>query len=132
MKHVYLLDSVILIDVLRGIPGAVSWAKKLHPGEAAISVITRAEVLSGGPDEEQDAAQTLCDQFDCLPLDADAADQAARLRLARRWKLPDAIQAALAQRNGLRLATRNTKDFDPSRDAFVFIPYRVALTQAEE
>ncbi len=132
VKHRYLLDSVILIDVLRGIPSAVSWAKDLQSGEAAISVITRAEVLSDGPDEEQHAAQTLCDQFDCLPMDADTVDQAARLRRARRWKLPDAIQAAMAQRNGLRLVTRNTKDFDPSLDAFVFIPYRMTPTQSEE
>lgn len=132
MKHLYLLDSVVLIDVLRGIPRAVSWAKKLHPGEAVISVITRAEVLSGGPDEEQSAAQTLCDQFECLPLDADTADLAAHLRRTKRWKLPDAMQAALAQRKGLRFVTRNTKDFDPSHDAFVFIPYRLVLTQSEE
>ncbi len=126
VKPRYLLDSVILIDVLRGLPSAVSWAEALRPGEAAISVITRAEVLSGGPDDGQTAAQALCDLFDCLPIDAATADQAARLRRSRKWKLPDAFQAALAQRNGLRLVTRNSKDFDPSQDAFVLAPYRTA------
>ena len=44
----YLVDSAILIDHLRGIPQATKWLAGLREKEAAISVITRAEVLSGG------------------------------------------------------------------------------------
>jgi hypothetical protein len=43
----------------------------------------------------------------------------------RRWKLPDAFQASIAQRNGWRLVTRNSKDFNPSSHDFVLIPYKV-------
>ena len=123
MKPRYLLDSAILIDVLRGVPAGVSWVGELQPGEAVISVITRAEVLSGGSDAEQESAATLCDLFDCIAITQETADLASRLRRLRRWKLPDAFQAALAQRHGLRLVTRNTKDFDQVADAFVLVPY---------
>lgn len=125
MKTHYLLDSAILIDVLRGIPAAVRWVEGLQPGEAVISAITRAEVLAGGTDEEQEAARTLCELFDCIPLDAATADMAARLRRLRRWKLPDAFQVAVAQQHGWFLATRNEKDFQVGRDAFVNVPYRI-------
>lgn len=120
-----LLDSAILIDVLRGVPGAVEWAKGLRRGEAVISAITRAEVLAGGPEEEQDAARGLCEVFDCVPLTQETADIAARLRRLKRWRLPDAFQAALAHQHGWRLVTRNTKDFDPKTDAFVLVPYEL-------
>ena len=58
-------------------------------------------------------------------IDRETAARAARLRRQYRWKLPDALQAALAQQHGLRLATRNTKDFDPAQHAFVVVPYRL-------
>ena len=51
------------------------------------------------------------------------ADLAAVLRREHGWKLPDAFQAALAQHYGVTLATRNTKDFPPSRYEFVVVPY---------
>jgi hypothetical protein len=129
VKTRYLLDSAVLIDVLRGVPQAVAWMQNLRPGEAAISVITRAEVLAGGPEEEQESAQTLCELFECIPIESETATLAARLRRLRRWKLPDAFQAALAQRYGWRLVTRNAKDFDPSIDAFVMLPYRTTPVQ---
>jgi hypothetical protein len=125
MKTRYLLDSAILIDVLRGIEVAVDWVADLRPGEAAISVITRAEVLAGGTEAEKRHAQALCDLFDCISLDAEIADAAADLRRARRWKLPDAFQAAVAKRNGWLLVTRNEKDFREDRDRFVRVPYRL-------
>jgi predicted nucleic acid-binding protein len=55
------------------------------------------------------------------PARADA-DETARLRRLHGWKLPDAFQAALARRHGLRLATRNPNDFDPDEHDFVEVP----------
>jgi predicted nucleic acid-binding protein len=71
------------------------------------------------------AAQVLCDLFDCVALDAETADTAARLRRQHRWKLPDAFQAAVAQRRDWLLVTRNEKDFREGRDSFVMVPYRM-------
>ena len=125
MKPVYLLDSAILIDHLRGIPDATKWLQRLHEGEAVISVITRAEVMAGGTIEERAAAFDLCEQFECLPISKEIADYAADLRRTNRWKLPDAFQAALANDWNLRLVTRNTRDFKEKDHTFVLIPYRL-------
>ncbi|MBM3310663.1 MAG: type II toxin-antitoxin system VapC family toxin [Candidatus Aminicenantes bacterium] len=125
MKPVHLLDSAILIDHLRGFVSATAWLGRLRPGEAVISVITRAEVLSGGTPDETAAAYELCEQFDCLPLTKGIADRAAELRRTRRWRLPDAFQAALALEHDLSLATRNIKDFSKDRDPFVLVPYEL-------
>ena len=124
MKPAILIDSVILIDHLRGIADAAAWLRSLREGEGVISVITRAEVLSGGTPKESAAAFDLCELFPCLPLTREAADLAAELRRAEHWKLPDAFQAALAAIHGLRLATRNTRDFNPKTHPFALIPYR--------
>jgi predicted nucleic acid-binding protein len=55
---------------------------------------------------------------------------AASLRREHRWKLPDALQAAVAINRRLTLATRNSKDFDPACHTFVAIPYRLSIKQA--
>jgi len=125
MKPSYLLDSTVLIDHLRGIGEATRWLGKLREGEAVISVITRAEVLCGETEEEALAAYELCERFECPPLTKDAATRAAELRRKYGWKLPDAFQAAMAMHGGLKLVTRNTRDFNQKRHAFVLIPYRL-------
>lgn len=125
-KHAreFLLDSVILIDHLNGIPAATEFLRATR-SRSAISVITRAEVLCGFTEDEEDLGMAFLDLFPTLPLDRDAADMAGRLRRTGRWKMPDAVQAALAITHGLRLATRNTKEFPPERHAFVFVPYEL-------
>ena len=125
MSAVYLLDSAILIDHLRGIGPATTWLRTLRDGEAVISAITRAEVMVGGSSNDRAAAFYLCEQFACLALTKESADRAAELRRAHHWKLPDAFQAALAIDQGLRFVTRNSRDFDEHAHSFVLIPYRV-------
>jgi len=125
MKPATLIDSVILIDHLRGIPQAIAWLRSLRDGEGIISVITRAEVLSGGTEAESAAGFDLCELFPCLPLSRETADFAAKLRRSHHWRLPDAFQAALAMSHGLRLATRNSRDFNPKAHSFALIPYRI-------
>ncbi|HET9226157.1 MAG TPA: PIN domain-containing protein [Thermoanaerobaculia bacterium] len=117
-----LLDSVILIDHFNGRPEATQYLA-LVAGEAALSVITRAEVLAGFGPEESPLAEGLLGRFPTLGIDQPVADLAARLRREHRWKMPDALQAALAQYHGLTLATRNTRDFPPDRHRFVVVPY---------
>lgn len=119
-----LLDSVILIDHLNGVRRATKFLIASIDA-AAVSPITRAEVLAGCTDVEAPRVTALLDRFRFLALDAPTADEAARLRRDAGLKLPDAIQAALAMRHGLRLATRDTRDLRPARFAFVFVPYRL-------
>lgn len=118
-----LLDSVILIDHLNGIDKATRFILKLQPDHTAISVITRAEILTGLEEEGQKAVVPLLDQYELLIIDQPVADMAAGLRRVHRWKLPDAFQAALALHHKIKLTTRNTKDFDPKKFDFVEIPY---------
>ena len=119
-----LLDSVILIDHFNGVAAATNYLSEHHT-EAAISVITRAEVLTGFEHRAVGKAIQFLDCFPTLAIDEATADLAAALRRERGWKLPDAFQAAIAQQHGLRLVTRNRRDFPPQRYRFVDIPYRV-------
>jgi predicted nucleic acid-binding protein len=119
-----LLDSVILIDHLNGVKEAGSYLAREREG-AAVSVVTRAEVLAGTTSAAEPAVLALLDLFPTLELTRQVADLAAQLRRQHRWKLPDAFQAALAQIHGLQLATRNTRDFPPEEFSFVVVPYRL-------
>lgn len=116
-----LLDSVILIDHFNGITPATDYIRKTR-GKAAISVITRAEVLAGY-ENPPEAVLRMLDTFANLSIDAAIATLAAQLQRAHRWKLPDAFQAALSRQNNCRLVTRNTRDFDPQKLDWVDIPY---------
>lgn len=118
-----LLDSVILIDHLKGIDKATRFILKLQPEQTAISVITRAEILTGLEEDDKKAVVPLLDQYQLLIIDQPVADMAADLLRVHRWKLPDAFQAALALHYKIKLTTRNTKDFDPKKFDFVEIPY---------
>lgn len=117
-----LLDSVVFIDHLNGVSKATAFIET-HARELAVSAITRAEVLAGFSDEDVSAGRSLLDRFRFLPMDVEVADEAARIRRRTRLKLPDAIQAAFAIRHGLKLVTRNTKDFPPRKFDFVRVPY---------
>ncbi|MBI4398311.1 MAG: PIN domain-containing protein [Candidatus Omnitrophica bacterium] len=118
----YLLDSVILIDYLNFVPEATKWILSLNKEEAVISPVTRAEVLAGIKINKERFTSFL-DQFECVDIDATDGNRAAELRQQYRWKLPDALQAACALNRNLKLATRNTKEFQEKTHPFVLIPY---------
>jgi predicted nucleic acid-binding protein len=119
-----LLDSVILIDHFNGIAAATGYLSAHHP-DAAVSVITRAEVLTGFTRPASKRAAEFLDCFPTLGIDQAIVDLAATLRRAHGWRLPDAFQAAIARHHRLRLVTRNRRDFAPERHRFVDIPYQV-------
>jgi predicted nucleic acid-binding protein len=120
----YLLDSVIVIDHFNGAEAATQFLAD-HGDACALSVITRAEVLAGFGDEHDALALELLDQFPALPITSEIANLAARLRRTERWKLPDAVQAAVAIHHELVLVTRNTRDFRTSERLEVLVPYAI-------
>jgi predicted nucleic acid-binding protein len=119
---IYLLDSVVLIDHLNGVEPATAFLAE-QGSRSALSVITRAEVLAGFDADSERLARSLLDAFPALPITAEIADLAGALRRLQRWKLPDALQAAVALHHGLALVTRNTRDFQPGGSPEVRVPY---------
>jgi predicted nucleic acid-binding protein len=103
--------SVILVDHFNGISEATGFISRLDPRKTAISVIPWAEILVGFDEENVETPKALMNQFVLLNIGKEAADKAAALRRKHHWKLPDPFQAALATAAGIRLSTRNTKDF---------------------
>ena len=120
----WLLDSVILIDHFNGLAAATRYLAEVH-ADAAVSVVTRAEVLAGFDRRAARRAKRLLDSFPTLPIDQAVADAAAALRRNMRWKLPDAFQVAIARSHRLKLVTRDRRDFPPEKHAFVVMPYQV-------
>jgi len=120
-----LLDSVIIIDHLNSIDSATEFLRQLDPSQTAVSVITRAEVLTGIEEGDLEIVTAMLNQFQTLIIDVPVSDLAAYLRRTQGWKLPDAFQAALAHHHQVSLVTRNTKDFNPRKHSFVEIPYTI-------
>ena len=78
-----------------------------------ISAITRIELLAAPilREDEEALIQNFLNQFILLPVDAQTADVAARIRRIYRLKLGDSIIAASAILTNSILATRNVRDF---------------------
>jgi hypothetical protein len=119
-----LLDSVILIDHFNGVAAATHYLSQVR-ADAALSAITRAEVLAGFAGRARVKGKKLLDCFPTLSIDQAIADSAAALRRKHGWKLPDAFQAAIARSHRLKLATRDLRDFSPRRHRFVVVPYQL-------
>ena len=115
-----LLDSNILIDVLRGEQVAQAWLEQQQ--RPSISVITWIEVLVGCRGAEQAVVEPWLESFDRLPIDQPVAALTVTLRQRHGLKIPDAIILATAHCHGLQLATRNVRDFPLTLDA-VLHPY---------
>jgi predicted nucleic acid-binding protein len=118
-----LLDSVILIDHLNGHTEATAYLARLDPEAAAVSVITRAEILVGIEEKDEPLVKAWLDLYQHLAIDKPIADLAAALRRQEGWRLPDAFQAAFCHNHRIKLITRNTKDFNPKKYDFVEVPY---------
>ncbi len=122
----YLLDTNIISETIRRTPNrsVIAWLDRL-PGEALfISVLTVGEIrrgiemLADGKRREELRLwleHELPAWFEgrVLPVDLAVADRWGRLLAEIGRPLPsiDSLLAATALHHGLRLATRNTKDF---------------------
>jgi predicted nucleic acid-binding protein len=117
-----LLDSDILLDFLDGHAAAAREIARYH--ECCVSIISWMEILAGArtqPDE--DVRRGFLGHFRLVPLTAQVAEEAVKLRREYRLKLPDAIIWASAITENCLLVSRNTKHF-PANRASVRFPYR--------
>lgn len=118
-----LLDTGILIDYLAG----AEPARELLDGhrDAAVSLVTRMEVLVGARDESDAVLlRGFLRGFEVLPIDGAVAEMAVELRRGHPVRLPDAIVWATARVHGRVLVTRNARDFPAGSDG-VLVPYRL-------
>ncbi|MFM1899809.1 MAG: Ribonuclease VapC [Cyanobacteriota bacterium] len=117
-----LLDTNILIDVLRGEALALAWLEGQQ--QPSISVITWIEVLVGCREGESSRVRDWLESFPRLALDEAIAAETVVLRQRHGLKIPDAILLATARCSNVTLATRNAKDF-PLALGGVLHPYRL-------
>ena len=118
-----LFDTHILIDHLNGITKAT---REIGASlDAAISVITWIEVMTGASGQEEEAIlRAFLLNFECLPITVAVADRAAVIRREKRLTMLDAMILATAEVAGRKLVTRNVKDF-PVGMRGVKVPYKV-------
>ena len=113
-----ILDSDIVIWMLRGDSSALKFAKAYSPERRNISVVTQLELLQGCRDSREQRAfeELLAGWFDeVVPLDAGISRRAVSLMrefgLSHRPSAADALLASTALEAGETLATGNIKHF---------------------
>lgn len=137
-----LLDTNVLSELMRAEPdaGVLAWFEQQKAAVFYTTAITRAEILlgiallpAGKRRESLAAAAELMFEQDfaqrCLPFDQMAAAEyallvAARIRTGRPISTEDGQIAATALCHGMRLATRNGKDFKGIAGLLVLDPWR--------
>lgn len=111
------VDTSVLIDVLRQTPGAREALRSAVSDEPPhSSTVVRAEVLIGMRPKEEEETRKLLDGLLWLPVDEAVAEEAGQL--GRRWRkshsgvdASDFIVAATANILRLPILTRNVKHF---------------------
>lgn len=113
-----LLDSCVLIDVLRGHPGRRALLDDLVVArhQLATTAINLGEIYSGMRPHERDRIDDLFRHLELFPITPAVGRSAGLLkndwmRRGRTLGLDDVLIAAVALENGLPLLTDNVKDF---------------------
>lgn len=121
-----LLDTAVIVDLLRGHPPALSWLEQ-QP-RLGIAPIVWLEVIEGARDSQAQrrAVRTLSHfervQFQDQDFDW-AIRQALALRLSHNVDTMDCLIAACAHRLGLPLYSTNLKHFSPLLGPLAQRPY---------
>jgi predicted nucleic acid-binding protein len=126
----YLVDTCVLVDHLRGYPPAHDWLRKCIEEDPVIqfyySAITVAELFAGLPQKQETPVLRLLGIMNCLEIDAGIAQTAGGY--VRKWRpshgveIPDALLAATAKKYDFTLVTLNQRHF-PMEDIKLLVPY---------
>ena len=107
----YLLDSNIILGIIKGNPDAGIKLKGINLKACAYSSVTRMELL-GFPDittNEIKIISSLLSQMAQLSIDSAIEDKTIDLKQQHRIKLPDAIILATAINHNIELLTLDKK-----------------------
>ena len=121
-----LLDSAVVVDVLRGHPPAVAWlATQRNMG---VTTVVWLEILEGTPNlQAQRIALRLLQSFvrvEITPPDIDwAIRQLTRLSLSHGVDAMDCLIASASHRLNVPLYTHNLKHFTPLLGSLAQKPY---------
>lgn len=111
------MDTTVAIDWALGYPGVKAVVERCFEETGLLYTcdVVTCEALSGGTDEERDVIRRFLAPLEFVALDPEGAAEAGELRrLAGRSggrSLGDALVAALAQRLGATVLTRNAADY---------------------
>lgn len=124
----YLIDTTILVDFLRGKKEAKAWLGGFAEGELAISVITAAELLAGSRNrQEQKRLEAELEQYDLIltstAISSTAWEWYRQYRLSDGVGFFDCLIGASAHHYGLTVCTLNDKHFRPLPELRVERPY---------
>lgn len=117
IKASMVVDTNIIIDLLRGHPPAKPFFKDIEEGriDAYYSTITEAELFSGkglNSLENQKTVNDILALMKRVPVDGPIARKAGDLRRQNEIMLPDSIIAATAAiHSSSKVCTKNNKDF---------------------
>lgn len=115
----YLLDTTLIVDHAHGFEPAVQLLRRLYEegGELFTCDVVVSEALSGGSDEHIEVVSRLLAPLDYVATDPTAAHHAGNARRRRhlaggKLGVGDALIAAVADRLGATIVTRNRPDFE--------------------
>jgi predicted nucleic acid-binding protein len=129
IKKMFILDTDLLIDLLRGHPEAKEFFNKIKKREylAHFSTMLETEIFAGksaATPEDQHIINGILELMTRIPVDKKVARKAGELKRKYGCGIPDAIMAATALTQRIQtVATRNRKYFTMIKGIKVFTPY---------
>jgi len=122
--QLFLFDSDIIIDYLRGFEGALKFFESFDH-DFHTSVVTVAELYSGERDKDHQELEYFMSLFTVFPLTVEIAKEAGFLRQSyfrsHGMGLADAMVAATAKAHGATLLSLNSRHFSMLDN--LLIPY---------
>ncbi len=123
-----LIDTSIMVDLLRGVDRAMHWIDCIEPKFRFLSFITVAELIAGcrNKDEQKKVEREIKD-YVLLYLDTQSCRQGLewykKFHLSHKVGFLDCLIAASAYRKRIPIATLNDKHFKQIADISVIRPY---------
>ena len=123
------LDTDILIEILRGTPEAAKWLNAHRDRTIGIPVIVRMEILQGARNKrEQQVLIRELRKFHVLHLESGDTERALSwfesFYLSHNLGIMDCLIASIAVRLDKPLYTFNIKHYRPIKELDVQLPYR--------